>query len=333
MSQKKILIVGYGSMGRRRIRIISDLMPGAAFICVDSNPDRQKQAAARGFKAYGSLKESIAESPDMAFVCTSPGRHADIILFLLRNGIHTFTELNLTADRYDEIKDAAKEYNSVVFISSTLIYKCQMEKFKEIADGQDKPITYIYHVGQYLPDWHPWESYKDFFIGKKETNGIRELLAIQLPWMIRAFGRVDHIEVSYQQCTGLDIEFPDIVILNITHEGGNIGVFVVDVVPRKAVTRLEIIGEEVHLFWDGHNDDLYCLNFETKELEQVKVYESEEHAKGYADYITEEPYREEMKEFLKAIDGKKVRYGLDEDAYVLDIIDKIEDKYSSAMHL
>ena len=35
-------------------------------------------------------------------------------------------------------------------------------------------------LGQYLPDWHPWESYKSFFVSNKKTNGCRELFAIEL---------------------------------------------------------------------------------------------------------------------------------------------------------
>ncbi len=94
------------------------------------------------------------------------------------------------------------------------------------------------------------------------------------------------------------------------------------------MTRLEIIGEDLHLFWDGHNDDLRVLNLETKELESVRVYESEEHIEGYSDNIAEEPYRDEIKEFIEAIEGKQVRYGLEQDGYVLGLIDKIEESYS-----
>ena len=324
---KTILVVGYGSMGRRRIRLASELLPGAKFICVDSDLDRQDQAINDGHQAVASLDDGINMDPDLAFICTSPGHHADMILRLLNAGIHVFTELNLTSDKYDEIRDTAEKHDTVIFISSTLIYKRQMEIFKEIVSKQHKPLTYIYHVGQYLPDWHPWESYKDFFIGKKETNGVREIMAIQLPWIISTFGKVEDIKASNQRCTSLDIDFPDSVVLNIKHENGNVGSFTVDVTSRKAVTRLEIIGEDVHIFWDGHNDDLYKLDLETKGLEKLQVYGSEEHIEGYSDNIVEEPYRDEIREFLKAINGEKVRYGLDEDAYVLNIIDKIEQDH------
>ncbi len=324
---KKVLVVGYGSMGRRRIRLISQLLPDIKIICVDNNIDRKQQAIEDGHKAVSSLDEGINELPDVAFICTSPGHHAELILTLVKAGIHVFTELNLSSDKYQEINALGKSRNVTIFISSTLIYKRQMELFYEMVHKQSTPVAYIYHVGQYLPDWHPWESYKDFFVGKKETNGIREILAIQLPWIIESFGKIVRVNVINQNCTKLDIDFPDVVILSFMHENGNVGSFVVDVTSRKAVTELEIIGEDIHISWGGHNDDLYRYDFETKNRVPMVLYKTEEHMDGYSDNITEEPYREEIREFLSVIDGKKPRYGIEEDTYVLSLIDEIERKY------
>ncbi len=328
MDINTILVVGYGSMGRRRIRLAGELIPGVRFICVDSNKQRQIQAREDGHIAVSSLEKGIELSPDVAFVCTSPGHHAEIILSLLNARIHVFTELNLTSDKYDEIREAVGKNDRVVFISSTLVYKKQMEIFREEVGKQSKPLIYTYHVGQYLPDWHPWESYRDFFVGKKETNGVREIMAIQLPWIIRTFGKVRYVNAVERRCTDLEIDFPDSVVLTLEHENGSVGSVVFDVTSRKAVTRLEILGEDVHIFWDGHNDDLYRLNLDTKEQEQIKVYETEERIAGYSDNIAEEPYRDEIREFLGAMEGKMVRYGLEEDAYVLGLIDDIEQMYA-----
>ena len=323
MDIDRILVVGYGSMGKRRIRLLSKLLPEAEFICVDNNLIRQRQAAELGIKVYGTLEEGMAAHPDIAFVCTSPGHHAEIILELVKAGIHVFTELNLTSNKYDEIERISREYNITVFLSSTLIYKRQMEIFKRIVQKQTKLLTYIYHVGQYLPDWHPWESYEDFFVGKKNTNGVREILAIQMPWLINVFGHIEDIQVMSQRCTELNIDFPDSLVISIKHSNGNIGVFVADIVARKPVTRLEIVGEDIHIFWNGHNDDLFKLNMKTKELEKIRVYETEEHMDGYSDNIAEEPYLDEIREFLAVLDGEPVKYSLKDDAYVLEVIDKI----------
>ena len=323
----KVLIVGYGSMGRRRIRLVSEVLNNAVFICVDRNPERLMHIKAIGLLGYSNLDEAINEKPEIAFVCTSPGHHASIILRLIDSGIQVFTELNLTSDLYEEIIDKSKIKNVSVFISSTLLYKKQIEFVNDFVKKQNSPMNYIYHVGQYLPDWHPWECYKDFFVSQKQTNGIREILAIQLPWIVNTFGMIDSLSCQTQKCTRLDIDFPDTVNLSLHHENGNIGVFVADVVSRKAITRLEIIGEKIHLFWDGY-DDLYNLNIDSGMLEKIHVNNSGDHIEGYSDNINEEPYRNEIKEFLLMIkEGKSPRYSLMKDKYILSLIDKIEEYY------
>ncbi|MCR4861362.1 MAG: Gfo/Idh/MocA family oxidoreductase [Ruminococcus sp.] len=321
----KALIVGYGSMGRRRIRLLQKLVNDVEIIAVDSNPERVKQAEEAGVKPFTDLQKALEEKPDIAFVCTSPGHHAEIILNLLERNVHVFTELNLVDNDYDKIISLANEKKCVVFMSSTMLYNKMINKIDEIVKKATKPLTYIYHIGQYLPDWHPWESYKDFFIGKKETNGVREIFAIQLPWIINTFGKIDSITSNSQRCTGLEIEFNDSIIADMRHENGNIGVFLADTVSRKAITSLEIVGEELHLFWHGHNDDLEIYNLETKEVEKISVYDSVEHTEGYADNIIENQYTDEIKDFLNAVyKGTIPKYSIEKDKYTLSIIDQIE---------
>ena len=122
----KVLVVGYGSMGRRRIRLLKALSEEYSFICVDNNKERLGQINRDGMTGYSSLTEAISHKPDIAFVCTSPGYHAEIILELIDSGIHIFTELNLISNRYDEILEKATEKNVKVFMSNTMLYDKQI---------------------------------------------------------------------------------------------------------------------------------------------------------------------------------------------------------------
>lgn len=323
----KILVVGYGSMGRRRIRLFKQIDSNAEFICVDSNPVRLKQINEDGHIAYSNLLDAIKEKPDIAFVCTSPLSHAEIIPILLENKINTFSEINLWSKNYEKMIELSKEKNVKLFLSSTMLYEYQIQKIKEIVQKQNKTLTYIYHVGQYLPDWHPWESYKDFFIGKKESNGCREIYAIQLPWIIDVFGEVSNFLKISHKTTELDIDFDDSFITSFEHKNGIKGVFVVDVVSRVATTYLEVIGENVHIFWDGSNDGLKVYNIGTNQLETFIAYEKLEHNENYAANIAENPYLDEIKDFLSYVNNNtEPKWSINKDYYVLNLIDKIEGK-------
>lgn len=321
----KVLVIGYGSMGRRRIRLYKQLDSEARFICVDSNPDRINQIKEDGYIAYNDLDEAIKERPDLAFVSTSPLSHAEIIPILLKNKINTFTEINLSSKNYDEMIRLAKENNVKMFLSSTMMYKKQIQKIKELVQKETQPLTYIYHIGQYLPDWHPWESYKDFFIGKKESNGCREIYAIQLPWIIDTFGAVERVNKVSQKLTNLEIDYNDSYITTFEHKNGSKGVFVVDVVSRVATTYLEVIGENLHISWDGSNDGLRVYNITKKRIETITAYETLEHNENYAANIVENTYLDEIKDFISYVQyGTEPRWSIQKDYYVLDLIDKIE---------
>lgn len=321
----QVLVVGYGSMGRRRIRLYKQLDKDAQFICVDSNFDRIKQIQEDGHIAYTDLNEAVKEKPDLAFVSTSPLSHAAIISVLLQNRINTFTEINLSSKNYDQMIYLAKENNVKLFLSSTMLYENQIQKIKELVKKETQPLTYIYHIGQYLPDWHPWESYKDFFIGRKETNGCREIYAIQLPWIVDTFGEVINLIAVSQKSTKLEIDYDDSYITTFEHKNGNKGVFIVDVVSRIATTYLEIIGENIHLTWDGSNDGLKIYNIAENKIETYTAYENLEHDDNYAANISENPYLDEIKDFISYVkNGTEPKWSIQKDYAVLGLIDKIE---------
>jgi predicted dehydrogenase len=321
----KVLVIGYGSMGRRRIRLYKQIEPTAHFICVDSNNDRLEQVEQDGHTPFANLDDAIQEKPDLAFVSTSPLSHATIIPILLKNKINTFTEINLSSKNYDEMIRLAKENNVKLFLSSTMLYKNQIKKIKQLVQKETQPLTYIYHIGQYLPDWHPWENYKDFFIGKKESNGCREIYAIQLPWIIDTFGEVTNLYSVSHKSTNLEIDYDDSYITTLEHQNGTKGVFVVDVVSRVAQTYLEIVGENIHLTWDGSNDGLKIYNAAEKKIESFTAYENEVHNENYAANIVENTYLDEIKDFVNYVyKGTEPKWSIQKDYAVLDLIDKIE---------
>lgn len=174
-----ILVAGLGSMGKRRIRLLKKMYQQYHIYGVDLNAQR------------------------CAFVCTSPLTHAGIIKTCLENDMNVFTELNLVSDDYVENINLAKQKNKLLFLSSTMIYRDEMKYLRERIDAK-KCYSYTYHVGQYLPDWHPWENYKDFFVADKKTNACREILAIELPGIVKTFGEIEHIKYLPDWCKGTD---------------------------------------------------------------------------------------------------------------------------------
>ena len=102
------------------------------------------------------------------------------ILNLNSKGIYNiFTELNLSTNLYDEIIKIEKEKKGILFLSSTLLYRKEIQYIKNIILNDKTKKNYNYHVGQYLPDWHPWENYNDFFIGRNTRRMVLQKSFLQ----------------------------------------------------------------------------------------------------------------------------------------------------------
>lgn len=322
----KIMVVGLGSMGKRRIRLIRDLYPECCIIGVDGRSDRRQCAESEyAIRCVGNI-EDIEDTPECAFVCTSPLSHAAVISKCLSLGCHVFSEINLISDGYDENIALAKDKGVTLFLSSTFLYR---EETRYISDSisKGKKYNYVYHIGQYLPDWHPWENYKDFFVGDKRTNGCREILAIELPWITRCFGRVIASSSVSDRLTGLNISYDDNYMIMLTHENGNKGVLIVDVVSPVAVRKLEAYTEGEYISWDGSPDSIKKFDPKTGQAESISLSEEAEHIDGYRTFIVENAYRNEIKAFFDVVDGARPVYDFESDKEIISLIDSIEAEY------
>ena len=319
----KIIVVGLGSMGKRRIRLIRQYDSSIEILGVDTNETRAAEAGKEyGITVYKSINDAVSENKiDAAFVSTSPLSHKSIIRELIKNNINVFTEINLIQDGYEEF---INEKKVKLFLSSTFLYRKDIQWI--INKVNSKRCNYLYHTGQYLPDWHPWENYKTFFVGDKRTNGCREILAIEFPWIIKCFGNIKNVSVIKDKLSSLEINYSDNYLIQIEHENGNKGQIAVDIVARKAIRRLEIFNEEFDIRWDGTPNSLQNYNLETKGFDTITTYQKIDKDNRYCDNIIENAYMDEIDAFLSWLNGdnSKVLHNFESDKYILDWIDEIE---------
>ena len=277
-------------------------------------------------ETFASISEAVdVLDPFAGLVCTSPLSHQAIILELLDKHLHVFTEINLISDGYQKMMEKAKDVGVELFLSSTFLYRKDVQHI--IQRAGEGPVNYCIHTGQYLPDWHPWESYQSYFVGDKRTNACREIFAIDLPWILKAFGKVREVTVSSGRLTGLSIDYPDNYIVTMTHESGSKGVFLCDVVSRNGGRRAELFNEGLYMEWNGTPDSLMEYDFEAKKMCHVGTYSDQvQHLSAYSNSsIVEDAYKEELITFLQCVDGNHTeKYSFEEDLETLSLIDRIE---------
>lgn len=323
----EVLIVGLGSMGKRRIRLLKRFKQVTGIIGIDRYESRREEVRETlGCRVYEDVKEALEKHPaiENAFICTSPLSHSGLIREMLNYNLNVFTEINLVSDGYEENMKLAEKKGKILFLSSTFYYREETRYLREHIVGKNK-LNYVYHIGQYLPDWHPWEHYKDFFVSDKRTNGCREIMAIEFPWLTGAFGEVEKINVLSGNMSGLDIQYCDNYMIQLEHANGNKGMLAVDIVSPKAVRNLEIYGENLYYAWNGSPAGVEYFDTKIRQVKKAELCENAEHMEGYGAFIVENAYENEIKAFFDAVySGVRPQYGFAEDLKVLRLIDRIE---------
>lgn len=319
----KLLIVGLGSMGKRRARLCRGIDPSIQIVGVDTAEGRRAEALDLGLvqAAVPCLEQALGQGADAALVCTAPLTHAALIGSLLDAGLPVFTELNLVDDGYAENIAKARAKGLPLFLSSTMLYRRETQYIKEQVRQFGRPVHYLYHIGQYLPDWHPWENYKNFFVGNARTGGVREIFGIDLPWLLDAFGPVTGVTVQQDTLSDLGLPYPDCVTLLLRHACGTQGVLAADVVSPKAVRSFECFGDGLHLFWEGNPKTLY--EFTGGEKRFVDTYGSFEHDPRYSDNVVENAYVDELLNFFAVLRGEEQpRWSFEQDLDAIALMDR-----------
>lgn len=328
-----IVVTGLGSMGKRRIRLLKKYFDNIHLdegsfdiIGIDSRKDRCIEVEEQyGIKTAGSLDSVLSDtSADIVFASTSPLYHSEIIKKGLLADTHIFSEINLVSDGYEDSIKLASERGRVLFLSSTPMYRKEMQYIKSNC-GSGFCGTYQYHLGQFLPEWHPWENYRNFFASDKRTNGCRELFAIELPWILDVFGDVKSIHSLHNKTSDLEIEYDDTYQVIIEHATGTIGSLSVDVVSPEAERNLKIWNKDICIEWKGTPETLSLYEKDKDKRSYPELYPEKIHDDNYASFVLENAYYDEIAEFFECIEtGKKGRYSFEKDRRVLELIDKIE---------
>ena len=322
-------VIGLGSMGKRRVRCLIALGIKPEDIWgFDTREDRRIETKEKySINIASNIEDVDFDSVKAIIVSLPPDKHNIGINIAVKYNKPVFVEASVLLDETVDIEKNSK--NIFVAPSCTFMFHPMVKEIKKIIKSCNlgKVCNFSYHSGQYLPDWHPWESYKNFFVGNKKTNGIREILTIELPWIINTFGKIRQIHVSKNKITDLEVDYPDSFFINIIHENGSNGVLIIDLVSRKAVRNLEIINEDGYIQWDGTPDGLEEFDTNLNEMKKINLYEEISNETDYNQTIIENAYLEEIKDFFNILnsDKKEGLHSFEKDKYILDVIDVIEE--------
>lgn len=320
----KFLVVGLGSMGKRRVRCLQAL-GYTNIIGFDLRKDRRIEANEKySIETIESLENISLSEFDAFIISTPPDQHSPFAKLAIDHRKPAFIEASVILEDVLEIKSYNKT-DTFLAPSCTLRFHPMIKDITSIIKGgkYGKVTNFSYHSGQYLPDWHPWESVNDFYVSNRATGGGREIVPFELTWIVDTIGWPIDVKGLFEKTIdfGPDIEDSYAFVLKYN---GMIGSVVVDVAARYATRSLIINMElgQIQWRWDEN-----CFNlYEVKSGRWIKYNQPEvSAAAGYNKNIGEEMYVDEIKCFIKGIQSPSLYPNtIDDDIKILEILNKIE---------
>lgn len=322
----RILLVGIGSMGRRRLRNLAALGESDV-VAFDPLEERREQAAReQGTQVVSEIGPELLSEIDAMVISTPPQWHDPYIAMAIENRIPAFIEASVLSEGLPALEAAAREAGVLICPSCTMRFHPAIRVIADLARSSrfGRVTTWTYYMGQYLPDWHPWEDIRSFYVGKRETSATREMVPFELTWLLDIVGRPKRVAGLLGSTLDMGVDIDDTYVVALAGDGW-MGALTVDVVARHALRQLVMNLEHGQIRWRWDTGVVDVFDAGTGEWEHVSVADDTVAAAGYNPNITERMYIDEMAAYLAAVRGEQAFPNtMADDIAVLAVRDRIE---------
>ena len=328
-SEKKVLVVGLGSMGKRRVRNLQAL--GIKNIAgFDTRRDRRQETQEKyGIQVFDALEIAMKDFlPQVFIISTPPDLHMHYAHYAFEHGISCFIEASVVdIEKIKQLSEKIRGTKIIMAPSCTMRYYPGPKKVKELirAGSIGHVLNVNYQTGQYLPDWHPWEDIRDFYVSKRETGAAREIVPFELTWLNDIFGESEPLACVKAKLTDMPANIDDIYHCILRYAGKAIANITVEVISRpKACREMRVLGSDGELVFSADLNSVRYINTSMDEWAEFKF----ETGTIESQYINpEEPYIAELSDFILAVNEKDQSLfpnSLDDDYKIIQTLLELE---------
>ena len=324
MTINKVLVVGYGSIGKRHLRIAREHLPDADIRVLTRVAPLHIEPYLSGY--FTDMQDALAFQPDVAVIANPATHHITSALALAAIGTHLLIEkpLATTEIAEDDFKQLSSYNNLVVLIGYNLRHLPSLGGFRQhILDGLVGDVHSVRcEVGQNLAVWRQDIDYRQSVSASKELGGgVLLELSHELDYLTWIFGDATWVQAWLGRQSNLDIDVEDsahlLIGLSAQAEAKDLVASVtLDFIRHDLTRTCTVIGDRGSLRWDGI-------------AHQVSYF-----AKGASDWQVlydqkagrDESYVNQWRYFVECIEhAKQARPALQDGQRILRLIDSARE--------
>jgi predicted dehydrogenase len=292
----RALIVGCGSIGRRHARNLQSLGVQQLGFC-DTNPEALKQCHEQlNGETFSDYGEALGKfRPDIALICTPPVYHVEEALAALQARAHVFIEKPLSHESsgIQVLIAEARRHDRRVQIGYNMRFHPGLQILKELIDsGKIGRVLWLNaEAGQYLPDWRPWQNYRESYSARQELGGGIILDGShELDYICWLLGRPTKVTCRAEHLSSLDVDVEDSAWIYLSFPERRRAELHLDFVQRSYTRTCKVVGETGTAFWDFS-------------VQEVRWFSAEQQVWNSVPYVFEanDMYVAEMAHFLESL--------------------------------
>lgn len=213
MPQKRILVVGAGSIGERHVRCFQRTGRADVWLC-EINADLCAAVSSRyGLsKSFTDFEAALAAAPEAAVICTPAHLHVAMALRLAEAGIHILTEkpVSTSLDNLDRLEETIARRGILTGVAYVYRAHPVLTAMRQaLQEGRfGKPVQLAAVSGQHFPHYRP--AYREIYYRDRATGGgaVQDALTHTInaaEWLI---GPVTSLaaDAAHQVLEGVDVE-------------------------------------------------------------------------------------------------------------------------------
>lgn len=258
----RILIIGFGSIGRRHLRVARKLLPDADIRILRHKKDASIPEHSNGI--FSSLAQALDFVPKLAVIASPAPFHLEQALAMAKNGVHLLVEkpISSTCTGVQQLLNICRDNKSILLTGYNLRFTPSLRQFRTMLKNNQigKVLSVRCEVGQYLPSWRPDTDYKTGVTARSELGGgVLLELSHEIDYLRWIFGEVEWIQGVLGRQSDLEIDVEDSAYLVIGFSGGMgdnqlIATLNMDFIRQDKTRYCTAIGKTSSLRWNGVTD-------------------------------------------------------------------------------
>ena len=263
----RILIVGYGSIGRRHLRIVRESHPSSSIMVLRHQPTEDIPEFADFVTS--SMDDVHAFLPQVAVVANPAPFHLKIAKNLVKLGCHLLIEKPIS-DAVDDVADfleLIRASDVVCQVGYNLRFLPSLSRFHDlIKEGLvGEPLSVRCEFGQYLPSWRLDADYRLGVSARRELGGgVLLEISHEIDYLRWIFGDIEWVSAWVGAVGNLEIDVEDTAHLAVSFksEGRSrplVANLNLDFIRHDTTRFCTVIGSNGSLRWNALNGaiDIY----------------------------------------------------------------------------